>query len=363
MKKYGQQAGFTITELLVAILISLIGSIIIFQVLTQSNLITNSVTSGSSSIQNGAIALYTLERDARSAGYGENSPELLGCNLLGENTPAALALSFTMGPVVISKGSGTPATPDSITINYASQSDVLPGILTASFDGAEGSALHVNNRFGFNLGDVAVLAQAGSPCALLQVTALPTGGSADQIEHSSGTYTDAAAVAQTALYNKSGGLMSAGALIPYALGASLFNLGPQPVSRTYSIDTTTNKLMVRDNFTGSAAVSVSQGIVQLRAQYGSVASGVVTFSNTTPSTLAQWRALSSLRVALVSRASIPDPRRDAAGACMTTTSAPTWAGGAIDVSASAPAGVDWKCFRYKVFETTVFLKNMLWSPL
>jgi type IV pilus assembly protein PilW len=44
--------------------------------------------------------------------------------------------------------------------------------------------------------------------------------------------------------------------------------------------------------------------------------------------------------------------------CATTTAQPQWVGGAFDLSARA----DWRCYRYRVFETTISLRNMIWRP-
>ena len=46
---------------------------------------------------------------------------------------------------------------------------------------------------------------------------------------------------------------------------------------------------------------------------------------------------------------------------------PTWSGGAegatrvFDLSATVTAPDDWRCYRYRLFETTVPLRNWIWK--
>jgi type IV pilus assembly protein PilW len=38
-----------------------------------------------------------------------------------------------------------------------------------------------------------------------------------------------------------------------------------------------------------------------------------------------------------------------------------WAGGALDVTYLTTADTDWTCYRYRVFETMVPLRNLIWQ--
>jgi type IV pilus assembly protein PilW len=67
----------------------------------------------------------------------------------------------------------------------------------------------------------------------------------------------------------------------------------------------------------------------------------------------------AVRVALVARSTQyerPEPNQQ----CATTTDvmAAKWSGWAKFSTAGYPA--DWKCYRYKVFETIVPLRNVIW---
>ena len=72
-------AGFSLVELMDGVIIALIGSIVIFQVFSVSENYKRTSVSGSDAQQSGLMGLYTIERDARMAGFGLNDVTLLGC--------------------------------------------------------------------------------------------------------------------------------------------------------------------------------------------------------------------------------------------------------------------------------------------
>src|SRR5438309_11809783 len=120
------ERGFSMVELLVAMLIGLIGMIIIFQVFEVSESIKRTTTSGGDAQQNGVIALYTMERDFRNAGMGFNDTGFVGCNIIGydnqratPNFPPA-GVTMKLAPVFITSGAATTA-PDQIAVLYGSQ--------------------------------------------------------------------------------------------------------------------------------------------------------------------------------------------------------------------------------------------------
>src|SRR5215813_5286868 len=81
------ERGFSMIELMIAMVIGLIGVIIIFQVFEVSEGIKRTTTSGGDSEQNGAIAMYVLEHDIRNSGMGFNDTQWAGCSMVGwDNT-------------------------------------------------------------------------------------------------------------------------------------------------------------------------------------------------------------------------------------------------------------------------------------
>src|SRR5688572_8172380 len=120
--------GFSVVEIMVGLVIALLSTIVIFQVFPASEGYKRTTTSGSDAQQNGALALFTVERDVRQAGYGLTaSMEFLGCNILTWDEqrvpPGDFPLEFI--PVRITQGAGT--APDTITIRFGnSESLAVP---------------------------------------------------------------------------------------------------------------------------------------------------------------------------------------------------------------------------------------------
>ena len=73
------QRGLSLVELLVTMAITLIATVIIFQVFEVSEGIKRTTSTGGDAQQNGAIALYVMERDLRNAGQGINDSGVAGC--------------------------------------------------------------------------------------------------------------------------------------------------------------------------------------------------------------------------------------------------------------------------------------------
>ena len=75
-------------------------------------------------------------------------------------------------------------------------------------------------------------------------------------------------------------------------------------------------------------------------------------------TPAWWRVL-AVRVAVLARSQNYEKPSVAGGPCEATTAAnpPTWAGGALTVPGGLPS-----CYKHRVFETVIPLRNMIWRP-
>ena len=104
----------------------------------------------------------------------------------------------------------------------------------------------------------------------------------------------------------------------------------------------------------------------------SVDNAVDGFTTTSPTTPEGWQRVRSVRVALVSRSNAPerptvgtacDAMPEWSPALDNDTYPVRWARGP-DAPLGRPIDVrttpDWRCFKYKVYETVVPLRNMLW---
>lgn len=422
--------GFSMVELMVAMLIGLIGTIIIFQVFEVSEGIKRTTTSGGDAQQNGAVALYVMEHDLRNAGMGFNDVTYAGCRILGYDSsratqnfslmlvPALICAPGSTAPGGYCPGTGAPGTsPDQLTVFYGSQSRIAnSGQLGVNYTSGDAS-VSLNNTYAYSPGDVMVLMQppAGtSNCSLMEATGVGLGGVGSlgvNAAPAGSLYLLNTGTQVLARLNRGGGLGVSYGGTGTANVARVFNLGnlydpasgaAMPVYNTYAIDAsnalTVSSAFVVDNVTRAPQVSaVADNIVHMRVQYGlddGIKDGSVPFNTaagvagdglvdrfvpaTTFNALVPlpWQSLIAVRLAIVARSALPERPAGANGAdCDATTDGteamasidrrPTWSGGIIDVSASgdpSPASMSyWKCYRYRVFETTVPLRNWIWK--
>lgn len=349
-----KQNGFSLVEMMVGMAIGLLGMVVIMQVYALTESGKQTTTGGGDAQQKGALSVHTIEHDLRMAGYGINGiPALLGCNIQAYNqSRVPQTFNFTLAPVVITQGVGN--LPDTIAITYSTSSVVnAPASLTQ--DMPNPSAVYkVNNRYGFAPGDLLVIAEPGKDCTLGQVTSTPGGGQSDNVIHNSGNYTSPEGTNKPAEYNKPGGVSN----INYTTSAKLYNLGPLPISNVYSI--TSSSLSLMPNFT-AVSETVADNVLDLQAQYGMDTDDdgdvdeyrvSADLNNDGTTSGLEYSQVLSVRFGLIARSAKREP------GCSVTTAVPTWAGGVFN---NITANADWQCYRYRVFETTTMLRNMIWT--
>ena len=352
-----RQSGMSLVELMVAMLVGLIGIIIITHLYLTNEEYKRSTTGAGTAQVNGAVALYTMERDIRMAGFGLNHSGALGCSSVqyyrdgaysSPPGPAGGALpSLAFVPVLITETAGAA---DNITLLFGNAPErALPGTLSESMP-QPSSEYKVDGTAGFALNDLVLVAQ-GSTCMMTQITQVQT--AASHLQHN-----------PDSLWNPVGGT----SLLPkFTAGANLFNLG-NPTWRTYSI--AGNRLQVSEVLmfitAGATPQQLVDDIVDLQAQYGQDANndGVVAateWTSTSPTTAVGWQQVLAVRLAVLARS--PSYVKPMAGAdCDATTAQPTWAGGSFAVKDFATATSQDRCYKYRVFETTIPLRNMIWRP-
>jgi type IV pilus assembly protein PilW len=357
-----KERGISLIEMMVGLTIGLVFLLIMTQVLGVQSAQKESTASGSTAQTAGAIALYSIERDARMAGFGANGAPLLGCRVNGYYQGAATIdpLLFTFAPVQIATGVNS----DTLTITYGtSAGNLSPAKLTAAHSG-DNADYQVDNSFGFHEGDLMIVAQDGvdtngdgiNDCTLVQVTGLP--GTANNISGNIGTYTDPrTGLAAQASYNKAGGIG-----ISYTPGARVYNTGA-PVSRTYTVNGGTGQMTMQDIVTGTATRPLADGIVSLRARYGKDTDGdgsIDAYDSTTPVTSADWSQVIGVRVAVVARGA----KREVE--VVTDASLKLWPdvtlpSGVVVSGLTMALNAEQRHYRYRVFQTLVPLRNRIWT--
>jgi type IV pilus assembly protein PilW len=384
-----RQRGFSLVELMVGMAIGLIGVTIITHLYLTNEKYKRSTTGAGTAQVNGAIALYTIERDIRASGFGINHSSALGCTCTGAGCspiryhyngvysfpPAGGVVAtrppLTAAPVVITSAAGTP---DSITILSSTDGEgAVPNTLFENMANAlahlrtDGTAGYVPPAAGTEFvapnGNFLLVAQAGT-CMLTRVTNVIPGST---LERSS-----------TSLWNP-----GAGSSLPtFSAGALVFNLGINPAWRTYSVLTTANayKLQVIDvlkQIDGSGSqLQIVDDIVDLQAEYGRDANNNGTledseWSPTQPANATEWMQVVAIRVGVLARSNNYEQPDPPGSACTATTTTPEWAGSYVggttppkntprpESAFTVPGGVP-SCYKHRVFETVIPLRNMIW---
>jgi type IV pilus assembly protein PilW len=370
------QRGFSLVEIMVGLVIGMLAMLVVLQFFSNAEARKRTTTSGADAQTGGAVALYMLERDTKMAGWGMETTNFAQCEKLytycddaskcGVNGGPLNDLTFA--PVLISNGAN--GGPDSITVQYFSDPDTsnfkLPSSARLRGTMPQSSAvLEVNTTNGCREGDLMVVSQAGS-CTLMNIThVLDT---ALKLQHNPGA---------SGYYNPDAGYQKKNNWPAYTKGARVacFKAAANgPVfKREYEINATKRQLERSDNTKTPVVVNeqVMADIIDLQAQYGVAEEGmqevgdddwVDATGDWAKSTPAVWRRIKSVRIAIVARSS--QYERPAPGkTCGTTTAADVaqWSGWAKFNSAAYPS--NWSCYRYKVFETVIPLRNVIWGNL
>ncbi len=372
MHKLIKLRGFSLVEVMVGLALTLLGTLVILQVLVTMQKNKRDTVSSGDAQQNGAVALYTISNAVSNAGYGIGSTfnaagvctnaagEYLQVSGYKSVNPAG-DVTFWLAPVVITNGTGGNA--DRITVMQGNTSITVSPMDVAAKT-SDKLTVAAGTTFNFNLGDVFLMHQPGKGCMFGQITAKDTVSS---LTYAAGApylspYTN---VNELPKYNKAGGITSADATLAFTDGAKILNLGPDPSLVVYSVINGSLNSNASTVFDGSNEVVVD-GIVNLQAQYGVDTDGdgaVDSYidapaANPAISDLnadgvvnqADWARVRAIRVAILARGIQRENACDSAQ--------PRWSGGVFSMTGLT----DWQCYRYRVFETVMPLRNVVWDP-
>ncbi|MCL2656533.1 MAG: PilW family protein [Betaproteobacteria bacterium] len=348
------QRGFTLIELMVGLLLSMLTVLVITQVLTLAEGKSRTISGGSEAQVNASLALFTLQRDIQQAGYGATSnPEALGCPVRS----GIAGLNFSLAPVVIADGGNGTQTITILQGNTANSSAPMP--LTATVKTTP-PQFPVYSSLGVRAGDLVVAVPPlnywdGNPapelwCTLFSVAATP----ANPLMLTSvpfdlqNTWNQNLPLPTSAQYTGDGS----------ATSSYLLNLGAM-VLRVYSVSAEDNLQMNELLSTGawSGAQDLYPQIVSLQARYGKDMNGdgiIDTYDLATPTTNAGWKQVLAVRIAVVGRSTQYEKDE-------VTLAAPTWQIGNQTFTLSVAHVPDWQHYRYKIYDTIVPLRNMLWN--
>ncbi len=357
------QKGFTLVELMVGVLLGMITVAIIAQVFAVSESKKRTTTSGADAQVNGALALYAVQRETQISGYGLTSQTgALGCKVNYQYSSGAPG-SFTLAPVLIEDGANGS---NIVTLLRSTKNTFAVAMKITENHPADAYYYMVQSSLGVSQGDLMIAVTdpytAAAGCSVVQV-------------HDGASKTLNATTIPVA--GGSGGDWNQQSILPstgYSAGAYLLNMGTMSL-RKYSINATTNALQVSE-LSGTDGkwtdpMDAFQQVVVFRAMYGKDTNNdgsVDTYDNTTPTSSDLWKQVLAIRVVMVARSAqyekeeitTKDLQWDVGTTASVAGSSSCSAGKCVTVSL-AFLGADWKHYRYKIYDTVVPLRNVLWN--
>jgi type IV pilus assembly protein PilW len=384
--KRAPQRGMTLVELLVAMVIGLGVTLAVSTLLVAGENHKRTTTSTNDAEQTGAYAFYALDRALRGAGSAlaesafPTDVGVLSCRLnagtflpRASAFPAPFATAFLSGatstlrvaPLLIGKNQSDNTASDVLVVMGGS--GAAGGVSRAINGSGSATSLILENAVGFSQYDLALVSQSGTTDCLLEevssVSAPTLALNTTYPYYTVGTTTTLATLASnTASY-----VTPVGNAAANNVQFQLFGVGTNDT--LYSYDLLQNQLHVQG--TGAdTSQAIADGVVQMNAIYGlqvAATPGILSTwagpgdvgydINTVMTTPATMESIIAVRVALVVRGEYYD-KNPVSPATLTIFSGYTNAGG-TSLSKNIVLSATAQHYRYRVFEFTVPLRNML----
>ncbi|WP_374592543.1 PilW family protein [Aquabacterium sp.] len=365
-KRNPRQRGFTLIELMVGIVLGMVTVAIIAQVFAVSESKKRSTTTGADAQINGTLALYAIQREAQMAGYGfADYPASIGCNVRYKYSTNGDS-TFPLVPVIIDAGvNGS----NVLTLMRSGKSTYSLPVEIKSNHAQSDLHYSVQSTLGVSQGDLMVIVPGGedakvgvTDCSVVQVK--------------DGTGSEVLTATNIPVTAGSGGLWNQQSILPalgYKAGAYMLNMGGLAFSQ-YSVNAATNSLQqsVMTAGTGgwTAPQDLYQQVVVFKAMYGKAATTsapVSIYDNVEPTTPVGWSLVRSVRIMVVARSSQYEKDEVTLKPLLWDVGKTDTVAGTVACGSSKCIEVpvdflpDWKHYRYKIYDTVVPLRNILWN--
>lgn len=387
-------AGFTLVELMVAMTIGLVLALAISLSMLSMGRQFRAVGATSAAQVNAQLALSLIDQSGRSAGaglYNNGQPLCQSFNAWHSGTVKSNGAPLLPARIV---DGGSATASDRLVFTASNATGPLSGTPVLVAMASSDASIVVTDAGVLVANDLAIVGVPGSttvPCTLFQVTAAPSTGTAcdgNAVQcktlprAAGGSYNPPTATFAT---EPRYGFVSAGAVTG---PAAVLRLGAAFRQEAFAVlcDTLVQYNAFADNPTcsvgplsfGGGANALVTDVVLMHAQYGisaSAASDVVTSwvnasAGWTNPAAADAGRIKAVRVVLVSRSKEPASELVSAASCTNTAGivntgpcnfddaeAPV-----VDLSATTvPAGRSWRNYRYRVHQSVIPLRNVIWS--
>ena len=273
--QHRMQRGFSLVELLVAVVIGMVLTVIISGLMVRSEAGRRALTNVNDVSMNGAFLSFTLDRTLRSAGsgYSQNWRIAYGCRVLAARSgtqvlprtaafPAPFASvpqTVRLAPVIIHAGIGTGSSDVLAVMTGASAlGELASPVLNSSITN---TSLRIPATVGLRSNDLVLVLKDQTNCMVQQVTS-PFLGGATQDLNFGGTYAASAIASINLTSMQVGGdafLAPVGNLSGNQPSFQLLGLGANAVLSSFD--------MLRLDG-GTAATPIADGVLDMRARYG-----------------------------------------------------------------------------------------------
>jgi type IV pilus assembly protein PilW len=362
---YSRHAGFSLVEIMVGLVIGLLATLVILQVFSVYEGQKRTTTGTADAQTNGGIALYSMGRDLNMSGFGllPTGDSAINCSAPAISAAAAAGVTgYTAGvtsldPVTIYDGSTqTPVSlSDVVTIRYGDSAAAGASMPLTSGPGVNPATVDNNLGCQPNPGIALLISAGAATCNVTTVTAL-TGTTSITLGDTAGT---GGGVNLSCLgkwtevtYQVNGGNLERD-VYPNGLGTTPFIADIVNIQAQYGI---------------SNAASSNQ-IVQWVDATGAWAAGSISIANR--------NRIKAVRVAVIARNGLQEKKivtnSYSGQACDPSTLSSTapvgvcaWVPVSTNPASPAPA-IDlsnypnWQYYRYRVFETIIPLRNVIWA--
>lgn len=364
------QAGMSLVELLVGILIGLVATLAISNLFSGFEASKRAISGGADAQSSGVLAMYYLQRDAQNAGYGlplynSADPSPLLCSLdTSINQAGAL---INLSPVIIVDGG---AGSDVVRIRYGNSAS---GGASMRATGNMNAPALDGRLIGCQQNDIVLFHQTPTnpACSLARLTKLNADRTINTLSELN--------TAPTA--NPVTDLNGADWVRFSCLGA--WNQYEFTVNAAHEL-TRSGGTPASVNFPDSAATPVASDIVALQAQYGIATTIDPTVTSASAAgfinrvdqwvdatgqfgptmTLLDRNRIRAIRIAVVARDGNLQ-KNNVSQAC--NGSEPglsrvcVWQADAVPADVDLAAIPNWQRYRYRSFEATIPLRNVIWN--
>jgi type IV pilus assembly protein PilW len=390
-----KQKGMTLIELMVALTIGLGITLAISSVLIASENHKRTTTSTNDAQQTGSYSFYALDKALRGAGSGiaesafPTDVGVLGCHL-NAGTPAIFPRAtpfpqpfaaflggatntLNVAPVLIGKTQSQDGVSDVVMVMGGSGS--AGGVSRQITGGGNATSATLDNTVGFADNDLVLVSQSGVPDCLMEQVIPPLVAGTPTLNFGGLYYTATATSASMA------GLATSTSTYVTPIGNAAANniqfmlFGVDTNRTLFSYDLLQN-LNVWGGAGADSAQAIADGVVQMNAIYGIDTTGAGIQNawagpgdvgwdiGTVMSSPTKMKQILSVRIALIVRGEYYDTTRKPDGTPV-PVSPPTLtifkglASGAGPLQQTINLNLTEQQFRYRVFEFTVPLRNML----